>query len=206
METASQHKPGVTAETETGPGRARTALVTTAQHPKPAELAVRAHRTAASPAVSGSQREQTGGGEEERDERKEERTGGGCRAGRWRRWRASCLLSGVIKTFSLCLFIGILLWSVSTGVHHSPYLFRKGIVSIVHDGARCCDHISLLASVLSRRKKHTVTDSAVLLITSHGFKADKHPVYRMGHYPFVSYLFLLYFLFVKEEVNKFFWL
>lgn len=59
---------------EAGPG---TALVTTAQRPKPAELAVRAHRTAASPAVSGSLREQTGGGEEERDERKEERTGGG---------------------------------------------------------------------------------------------------------------------------------
>lgn len=44
-------------------------------------LAVRAHRAPASPAVSGSLREQTGGGEEEGDERKEERTGGGRRGG-----------------------------------------------------------------------------------------------------------------------------
>lgn len=76
METARRHKLGVTAET--GPGRLRTALVTTAQHPEPAELAVRAHCMAASLAVSGSLREQTGGGEEERDEREEERTGGGA--------------------------------------------------------------------------------------------------------------------------------
>lgn len=79
METASRHRLCVTAET--GPGRLRTALVTTAQHPKPAELAVRAHCMAASLAVSGSLREQTGGGEEERDERKEERTGGGAERG-----------------------------------------------------------------------------------------------------------------------------
>ncbi|XP_042272120.1 uncharacterized protein LOC121900148 isoform X1 [Thunnus maccoyii] len=72
METANHHKLGVTAET--GPGRARTAVVTTAHRLEPAELAVRAHRRAASPAVSGRLREQTGGGEEERDERKEERT------------------------------------------------------------------------------------------------------------------------------------
>lgn len=84
--------PSVTMETakldvtmKTGPAGARTAFVTTAQCPKPAELAVRAHRTAAFPAVSSSLREQTGGGGEERDERKEERTGevGGVRrAGR----------------------------------------------------------------------------------------------------------------------------
>lgn len=79
METASRHKLGVTAET--GPGRAGTALVTTAQRPEPAELAVRAHRRASSPAVSGRLREQTGGGEEEGDERKEERTGGGREEG-----------------------------------------------------------------------------------------------------------------------------
>lgn len=74
METASRHKLGLAAET--GPGRAGTALVTTAQRPKAA--AVRAHRVAASPAVSGSLREQTGGGEEERDERErgEDRWGG----------------------------------------------------------------------------------------------------------------------------------
>ncbi|KAM7387785.1 hypothetical protein PAMP_023999 [Pampus punctatissimus] len=90
IETANHHKLSIT--TETGPGRARTALVTTAQHPEQAELAVRAHRMAASPAVSGRLQEKTGGEEEKRemrgkrrgqveekkrDERKEERTGGG---------------------------------------------------------------------------------------------------------------------------------
>ncbi|KAM7409355.1 hypothetical protein PAMA_001028 [Pampus argenteus] len=69
METASHHKLSVT--TETGPGRARTALVTTAQRPEPAELAVRAHRRAASPRRDRWRRRR------ERDERKEERTGGG---------------------------------------------------------------------------------------------------------------------------------
>ncbi|GLD73590.1 uncharacterized protein AKAME5_002491500 [Lates japonicus] len=57
MEMTSHHKLCVTVGT--GPGRAGTALVTMAQRPKPAELAVRAHRTAASPAVSSSLREQT---------------------------------------------------------------------------------------------------------------------------------------------------
>lgn len=61
---------------ETGPGTTRTALVTSAQCPKPAELTVRAHCTATSPAVSGSLREQTGGREgERREERGEDRWG-----------------------------------------------------------------------------------------------------------------------------------
>lgn len=33
-----------------------------------------------------------------------------------------------------------------------------------------------------------MTASAVLLMTIHGFKADKHLFYRMSHYPFVLYL------------------
>lgn len=81
MELASHHKLGIVAET--GPSGARAALVTIAQRPKPAELAVRAHRMPAAPAVSSCLREQTGGGEKEREERKVERTGrgGGCSAG-----------------------------------------------------------------------------------------------------------------------------
>lgn len=68
---------------ETGPGRAQDSACHNGPivSQKPGELAVSAHRTAASPAVSGSLREQTGGGEEERDERKEERTGGGAERG-----------------------------------------------------------------------------------------------------------------------------
>lgn len=75
MELASHHKLGIVAET--GPSGARAALVTIAQRPKPAELAVRAHRMPAAPAVSSCLREQTGGGEKEREERKVERTGRG---------------------------------------------------------------------------------------------------------------------------------
>lgn len=75
MEIASHYKLSIVVET--GLSGARTALVTIAQHPKPAELAVRAHCLPASPAVSSCMREQTGGGEKERDERKVERTGGG---------------------------------------------------------------------------------------------------------------------------------
>lgn len=45
----------------------------------------------------------------ERGEGKRRGQVGGCRAGRRRRGRASCLLEEVIKIFSLCLSIGILL-------------------------------------------------------------------------------------------------
>lgn len=71
MDIATHHKLCVTLET--GPGRTRTALVTSAQRPKPAELTVRADCTATSPAVCENRQVE----ERERDERKEERTGGG---------------------------------------------------------------------------------------------------------------------------------
>ncbi|KAI9545059.1 hypothetical protein NQZ68_039787 [Dissostichus eleginoides] len=65
VDTASCHKLGVTAETGARQGQDSTCHNGPASQNQP-ELAVRAHRTASSPTVSGSLREQTGGGEEER--------------------------------------------------------------------------------------------------------------------------------------------
>ncbi|KAK2835020.1 hypothetical protein Q5P01_015504 [Channa striata] len=67
METATHHK--LCVAVETGPGQR---LSQWPSVPERAELAVRAHRAAASPAVSSRLREETGGGEEEM---KEEGTG-----------------------------------------------------------------------------------------------------------------------------------
>lgn len=80
-------------------------------HISPASQTSRAHSQSwLHSNVSGSLREQTGGGEgERREERGEDRWG---RVGRWRRQRASRLLSRVIKTLSL--FIGILLLQYSS--------------------------------------------------------------------------------------------
>lgn len=88
---------------------------------KPGELAVRAHRAVASPAVTGGLQEQTGGGEEEGDERKEERTGG-----------EGWLQSGEEKHF---FFVCKLAFCYDSMVVIHPICLEKKGVPIVHHKA-----------------------------------------------------------------------